>query len=52
MVREKITGYPTLLVYKNGDRLGEYRGDREERQYTIISPQIAQVMIYLILFIG
>lgn len=29
--REKVDGYPTLLVYKNGDRIGEYRGNRSER---------------------
>ena len=26
--KEDIDGYPTLLLYKNGDRLTEYTGDR------------------------
>jgi hypothetical protein len=28
---EKIDGYPTIMVYKRGERIGEYHGNRTER---------------------
>lgn len=32
---EKIDGYPTIMVYKRGERIGEYHGNRTERLATL-----------------
>lgn len=31
MATEDVDGFPTLMLYKDGDRVGEYTGGREER---------------------
>lgn len=31
IANEKVDGYPTFLLYKNGHRIGEYHGNRTEK---------------------